>query len=146
MNSLGRGCGACASALRDYWRTLRRVRRAIGDARLARHAWADLDRLLFDLDVDVGARDGDTGRERMSLVEAQVLQPTLVAVRHALDGVDPRAPPATWEPALTAASALVRAALPRLRAWREACREVCRVHSGRERSGGQGHDALSTLR
>lgn len=119
MNSLGRNHAACARALLGYHRLVLRVRRRVRVERLADQARADLDQLLFDLDVDVGAREGEPGQARMSHVEAALLHPTLATVRRSIAALSPREPPARWDPALAAVQSLLRASVARLRTRRQ---------------------------
>jgi hypothetical protein len=127
VNSLGRGWRSCASALHDYSRAIGRVRRSARDERAAARARAELDRLQFELDVDVRAREGESGRARMTPVEAELLQPTLAAVRRALEAIVPRTAPSTWDDALADAAAIVRGAMPGLRPWQPHGRTVAGV-------------------
>lgn len=116
MNSLGRNREACARALLGYHRGVQRVRRRVRDGgRLDEQARAELDRLLFELEVDVGAREAESGRARMTGIEAELLHPTLANLRCSIAALPTRESPSRWEPSLAAAQALLRQAVTRLR-------------------------------
>lgn len=117
MNLLGRDRRACACTLRGYRRAIRRIAAIACDAGQTLHARTELERLLFDLEVDVGARRSEIGRARMTPIEAAVLHPTLASVWRSLDAIAPRDPPANWQSALGAALDAIRAAFPALRRW-----------------------------
>lgn len=82
---------------------------------------ACLDAVQFALDVDVGAREGAPGRDRMTDVEAEVLYPALGAARGVLASIAPRTPRDGWEPACAEALSILRQATGRLRAWSPRC-------------------------
>lgn len=117
MNLLGLDRRGCACTLRGYRRAIRRIAAVACDAGQAMQARTELERLLFDLEVDVGARRSEIGRTRMTPVEAAVLQPTLASVWRSLDAIAPRDPPANWQTSLGAALDAIRAAFPALRRW-----------------------------
>jgi hypothetical protein len=117
MNSIGRGWRCCATSLHHYHRALRRLARGAPSAADPWPARAELDTLLFELEVDVRARAGERGRTAMTDVEALLLYPTLIEVHRAVESLSPREDPVEWRPRLQAAMATLRAAVPRLRAW-----------------------------
>lgn len=123
MNYLGRGWESCLLGLRDYHRSILRARlraRRGADAWLARE---QLQHLLFDIEVDVAARSGVTGVERMTAVEKAIFHPALIQLREALKSVAIGSAPLTWIEPLDRALAIVRPAVGRLRQWRApACR------------------------
>jgi hypothetical protein len=123
MNSLGRDCGRCTDALQAYCRALDAVLESTWDDARAVEARARLDALLFDLDVDVGARAGDVGRARMSGVEAALLQPALSAARVALEAIAPRDPPGRWRGPLQSAIDALHSVVPDLAAWQSPAAE-----------------------
>lgn len=119
MNSIGRGWRCCARSLHGYHRALRRVLRSsrAANAPTAAPAHAQLDALLFELEVDVGARASERGRASMTEVEEQLLYPTLVELHRTMLAIPPRDDPARWQPPLRAALSTIRSAVPRLREW-----------------------------
>lgn len=80
MHTIGLGREACARALGDYSERVARIVGLLGtdhgvDAE--REAQRLLDDLSFELEVDVRARDTESGRARMSRVESEALAPAL---------------------------------------------------------------------
>lgn len=124
MNSLGRGRTSCAVGLHDYFRRVIRTRvaaRRSADAWLARE---QLQHLLFDVEVDVAARAGAAGLERMTEVEAAVFQPALLRLSRAIAAIPLGSDPSSWQVPLTKALAVLREAARQLHVWRpesEAC-------------------------
>ncbi|MFO1392193.1 MAG: DUF3079 domain-containing protein [Steroidobacteraceae bacterium] len=97
MNYLGRNRTSCATGLRDYHRAVRRLRQCArrgGEALVVRE---QLERLHFDVEVDVLARSGPRATERMTGVEADVFYPTLVHLRETLAVVAASQDPAAWQ-------------------------------------------------
>lgn len=117
MNALGLDRRSCACTLQGYWRAIRRVAALSHDEARATQARTALDRLLFDLEVDVGARRGEIGRARMTPIEAAVLHPALAGAWRCLDAIAYGDPPASWQTALRSALGAIRDALPALRHW-----------------------------
>ncbi len=125
MNSLGRSRASCALGLHDYHRRVIRTRLAArrgDDAWLARE---HLQHLQFDVEVDVAARAGAAGLERMTEIEAAVFQRALLRLRRVLGPIVPASPPSTWQGPLASALAILREAAGELREWRPAAEEAC---------------------
>lgn len=115
MNYLGRNRASCAAGLRDYHRAVRRLRQSArrgGEARVVRE---QLERLHFDVEVDVLARSGPRATERMTEVEADLFHPTLVNLRETLIEVGASQDPAAWQRPLGAALDGLRQAVRCLR-------------------------------
>jgi hypothetical protein len=117
MNYLGRGWGSCLLGLRDYHRSILRTRVRSRTARDAWQAREQLQHLLFDIEVDVAARSGAAGDERMTAVERAVFYPMLLRLRDALARASVGAAPESWSAALSRALSIVRAAVTDLREW-----------------------------
>lgn len=114
MNYLGRNRLSCATGLHDYHRAVRRMRQCATRACSDWCALERLDRLRFDVEVDVQARSGPRAVERMTEVEATAFYPALQGLHQALSGIaGPDA--ASWVPQLDAAQRLLRDAVRRLR-------------------------------
>jgi hypothetical protein len=120
VNSLGRGWRSCAVALQQYHRDVRRLRQRARRGEDAAALRAELQQLMFDLEVDVMARAGPAGRSRMTEVERNLLYPTLLGVHQALERVPAGDRPAAWKPHLDCALTSLRQAVPRLRDWQGA--------------------------
>ncbi len=86
MNFLGRNRLSCAVGLRDYHRAVRRLRSCAMTSSQAWVAHLQLERLQFDVQVDVLARERSTLDERMTEVEAVAFYPTLVRLNETLTG------------------------------------------------------------
>jgi len=117
VNSLGRDIKGCEAVLKTYCQAIEAVLDSTGDATLVTRARVQLDALLFDLDVDTGARAGEVGQARMTDVEATLLAPALERARNVLQVVAPRDPPHAWRSALLAAMEVLHDAASRLAAW-----------------------------
>lgn len=122
MNYLGRNRTSCAVGLHDYHRAVRRLRQC---ATRCVEAWVvreQLDRLHFDVEVDVLARSGPRATERMTEVEAVIFYPTLVNLRETLAGVAASTDPAAWQRPLDTALGGLRQAVRCLRRRPGTCR------------------------
>ncbi len=117
MNSLGRDSKGCDAVLKTYCQAIGEVLDSTRDEKLATRAHAQLEALLFDLDVDTGSRTGDLGYARMTDVEATLLAPALRKARHALQSIAPRDPPHAWQGALLAAMNVLHSTAPRIEPW-----------------------------
>lgn len=125
MNSLGRSRASCALGLHDYHRRVIRTRRAArrgDDAWLARE---HLQHLQFDVEVDVVARAGAAGVERMTEIEAAVFLPALLRLRRALGPIAPGSEPASWLAPLADALTILRVAAGDTRSWQPPPAEAC---------------------
>lgn len=121
MNYLGRNRASCAAGLRDYHRAVRRLRQR---ATHCVEAWVvreQLERLHFDVEVDVLARSGPSATERMTEVEAVIFYPTLVSLRRTLVEVAASKEPAAWQRPLGTALDGLRQAVRCLRRSPSAC-------------------------
>lgn len=120
MNYLGRDRWSCAAGLHEYHRALGRLREcaqqpcAQPDC-LQWCAQERLDRLRFDVQVDVEARSGARARERMTAVEADAFYPALRRLHAELAAIDIPAVPERWLPVLDRAQQLLRDAVHGLR-------------------------------
>jgi len=121
MNSLGRGRDACVPVLRAY---LAEVRRLVNGAAANDQAPEcvtvahDLDRLAFQLEVDVAARSGAAGTERVTEVESKLPLPALVRLREDAVARLATAPTSGWASTLTGAQSALGDATASLRSWR----------------------------
>jgi hypothetical protein len=115
MNYLGRNHTSCAIGLRDYHRAVRRLRRCTTRCSDAQGAEGQLERLQFDVEVDVLSRSGSRATERMTEVEAVVFYPTLVRLNETLATRSATADPAAWQQPLDAVLKGLRQAVRCLR-------------------------------
>ena len=122
MNYLGRNRTSCAAGLRDYHRAVRRLRQCATRCVEAGAAREQLERLHFEVEVDVLARNGPRATERMTEVEAVVFYPTLVNLRETLVGVAASRDPAAWQRPLDTALDDLRQAVRCLRRGPSTCR------------------------
>jgi hypothetical protein len=117
VNYLGRGWASCVMGLRDYHRSVLRTRLAARADVDPWHARELLQHLLFDLEVDVAARGGAAGLERMTEVERAVFYPAVRRLRGALGTISIADAPSSWAAALASARSILREAIRDLRAW-----------------------------
>ena len=117
MNYLGRGWASCVMGLRDYHRSLLRTRLAASADVDAWQAREHLQHLLFDLEVDVAARVGAAGIERMTEVERAVFYPAVRRLRDALGTISVADHPSNWIAPLASARSILRDAMRHLREW-----------------------------
>lgn len=120
MNSLGRRRDACILVLRAYVADVRRLAASITTASGPSEPHAltlQLDRLAFQLEVDVDARSGAAGSERMTEVEATLLLPALVRAQSDIAALGTTTRSEAWLTGLTAAQSSLSAAIARLRSW-----------------------------
>jgi hypothetical protein len=122
MNYLGRDRNSCAAGLRDYHRSVRRLRQCASRCVETWIVREQLERLHFDVEVDVLARSGPRATERMTEVEAIVFYPTLVKLRETLTGVAASRNPAAWRRPLDTALDDLRQAVRCLRRRPSTCR------------------------
>lgn len=115
MNFLGRNHISCAVGLRDYHRAVRRLRSCATRSSEAWVAQLQLERLQFDVQVDVLARSGPRSMERMTEVEAVVFYPTLARLNATLVGLADTADPIAWQRPLDTALGGLRQAVRGLR-------------------------------
>lgn len=115
MNYRGRNDVSCAVGLRDYHRSVRRLRTCATKCSETWVAQAQLERLQFDVEVDVLARSGPRSTERMREVEAVVFYPTLVHLNEMLAGLADSADPVAWQRPLATALDGLRQAVRGLR-------------------------------
>jgi hypothetical protein len=115
MNYLGRNRLSCAAGLHEYHPAGRRMRQCATQPCSPACALERLDRLRFDVEVDVQARSGPRASERMTEVELTAFYPALRKLHRTLSGIAGPGDPATWVPQLDAAQRLLRDAVHRLR-------------------------------
>lgn len=115
MNYLGRNRISCAAGLRDYHRAVRHLRRRTTRCTEVWVAQGQLERLQFDVEVDVLARSGPRASERMTDVEAVVFYPTLMHLNGMLAGLAVGSDPSAWQRSLDTALAGLRQAVRSLR-------------------------------
>lgn len=111
VNYLGRNRVSCAVGLRDYHRAVRRLRTCATGSSETWVAQVQLERLQFDVQVDVLARSGPRSMERMTEVEAVVFYPTLVRLNETLTGLVDGADPVAWRQSLATALGGLRQAV-----------------------------------
>lgn len=115
MNYLGRNRLSCATGLHEYHRAVRRMRECVAQPCPEGSALERLDRLRFEVEVDVQARSGPRASERMTEVEATAFYPALRELHQTLSGIAVPADPATWVAQLDTARRQLRRAVHRLR-------------------------------
>ncbi len=111
VNYLGRNPLSCAVGLRDYHRAVRRLRTCAMTSSEAWVAQLQLERLQFDVQVDVLARSGPRSLERMTEVEAVVFYPMLVRLNETLTALVDGADPVAWQQPLATALGGLRQAV-----------------------------------
>jgi hypothetical protein len=115
VNFLGRNDVSCAVGLRDYHRSVRRLRTCSTRCSETWVAQAQLERLQFDVEVDVLARSGPRSTERMTEVEAVAFYPSLVRLHETLAGLADATDPVAWQRPLDTALDGLRQAVRGLR-------------------------------
>ncbi len=118
MNWLGRNPESCVAALAAYLSAISALN-AEAESNSSTDRAADttalLQRIVFQLNVDVLAREGPIARERMTSCEERHLVPALRRLTSELSRISPDSHPATWRDSLAGGTAVLEHALRRFR-------------------------------